>query len=129
MTGVRILVRLFALGCLVCQLNTLALVPSIQMVSATSSSAQQACRCPHGAHGVHAATCPMHKRAASAAQCRMRSARSRADAALLSILGPLGLVPSTGALINPPLSETRALVEGGTAIERVLSPDSPPPRA
>ncbi len=129
MTGVRSVVRQFALGCLVCQLVTLTLGPSIQIVSATSSTAEQTCRCPHGAHGVHTDACPMHRTPAMSTQCRMRSAHSTADAALLSLLGPLGLVPSTKVLINPPLSETLALVECGTAIERLLSPDSPPPRA
>lgn len=126
MTPVRPVLGPIALGWLVCQLATLTLMPVVQVVSAKSISAEQTCRCPDGAH---TGLCPLHKTPAGSKQCLLRSADSTDGAALVPLLGLLGLIPTREALIDPPLSDALALVDPVAAIERLLSPDTPPPRA
>ena len=125
MTRLRPVLGPIALGWLVCQLTTLTLVPVAVMISATSISAEQKCQCPAGAH---TSQCPMHKTPAGS-QCLLRSADSTGGAALVPFLGLPGFIPTREAVIDPPLSDALALVEPGAAIRRLLSPDTPPPRA
>jgi hypothetical protein len=74
-------------------------------------------------------TCPMHHGGHGDTTCKMRSACGRPDAALLTLAGGIGILPSAttsvtafdpGAILTPITA---------SAVLRSQPPESPPPRA
>src|ERR1700730_12997724 len=83
---------------LLCQIATLTVAPA---ALAWRSTSELECTCPQGAEGA----CPMHHQKTSLGPkpCLLRSASDSAGSALVSLLSPLGLLPSATRLIAPAL--------------------------
>jgi hypothetical protein len=110
---------------LLCQLGMVALVPAASATGSVPVVALE-CTCSHGDH----ATCPMHhKSAAGPERCAMRSADDSATGVLISLFGPLGLIPVRSGVLTPAPSTAVALAPQTTIALRDAPPDPPPPRA
>ena len=73
--------------------------------------------------------CPMHHTREGGKTCKMRSACSNTDSALVSLAGGLGVLPSLTASVNA--FEYRGVLTTITpaAVSRANRPDAPPPRS
>ena len=109
---------------LCCQVATLALAPAALVTD--SAHAGMACTCADGVGGA----CPMHHHTpVDPKRCVLQSAHEDGAAALTSLMGPMGPLPSS--------TEPIALASTGTTVVTVLSrptrrplpPEPPPPRA
>jgi hypothetical protein len=109
----RSMLRLFASAWLLCQLTGLIAAPVA------------AC-CPGVAPGQ---VCPMHHTREGAKHCVMRSDCGSSTAALLTLIGGVGLVPPPVAFAGPFVVATPALRPAFPAIARAERPEAPPPRA
>jgi hypothetical protein len=122
----RKMLRSLASAWLVCQLAGFAAAPiaaSCGLMQMAADGEEQCC--PGLAPGQ---ACPMHHNRTTAKTCVVRNACAPSPAALLTLMGGLGLLP-------PSLPATTAIVRGeivtvssATAIARAGLPDSPPPR-
>jgi hypothetical protein len=111
---------------LLCQVAGLAAAPFSLCCSQLASADQTPACCRGLAPGQ---TCPMHHGDKSDSTCKMRSACSRSDAALLTLTGGLGVLPaSTMGVIAFDPGVVIAAVTVSTAL-RADRPDPPPPRA
>ena len=119
MVGLRRIIGCLTALCLVCHL---ALPIAALTVSSTLTSE---CTCPHAAK---AGTCPMHKTAAGATQCRLRRADDSASLALVALSGILGLTPASTPASRPGLAARRLFTTLVTPLDRPVLPDLPPPR-
>jgi hypothetical protein len=59
----------------------------------------------------------------------MRSADTSSGAALVSVFGPLGLLAPSMSSVAPAITSFQRIPRCARAIERMLPPDPPPPRA
>ncbi|OFW29464.1 MAG: hypothetical protein A3G76_07425 [Acidobacteria bacterium RIFCSPLOWO2_12_FULL_65_11] len=111
---------------LVCQAVTLAAAP-VSLGAMPSTPDALKCMCPPGMAPGEA--CPMHHTPQGTRECVLTSGSSSSDAALLSMMGNLGLMPPVQTL-----STTVAVVGVVTpvialTISSPVRPESPPPRA
>ena len=108
---------------LLCQIATLTVAP---VALAWHTTTELECTCPQGAEGV----CPMHhqKTSVGAKQCVLRNAADGTGSALVSLLNPLGLLPSATRLIAPALADSASISVFSTVRDLLLPPDAPPPR-
>jgi hypothetical protein len=111
---------------LLCQLTGLAAAPFALCCSQLASADQTPACCRGLAPGQK---CPMHHGDASDSTCKMRSACSRSDAALLTLTGGLGVLPepTVGVIAFDPGAAIAAVAV--STVVRSDRPDSPPPRA
>jgi hypothetical protein len=118
-----------AAGWVLCQLAAFAAAPIVLSADGLDPVTVERCTCAEGAPG---AACPMHqghggdpKR--SGTDCKLRSSCASSEAALLSLAGGLGLVPSP-AVVS--VNRVVALIPGPLvrALNRVELPEFPPPR-
>lgn len=120
MTRVRRALGPIAAVWLICQAATLALVPALLDIDLA------ACGCTYGAD----ASCPMHHQPGAGARvCVMHGTTPSATAALGSLLGIVGLVPSPLFAMAPAPSANPVLLDGSRAARRPSPPDPPPPRS
>ena len=122
------MLRVLASAWLMCQLAALIAAPVGVCIAPaeTVASAEEAC-CPGVAPGQ---VCPMHHTREGAKHCAMRSTCASSTAALLTLVGGVGLLPSLTS------SAAQALAPSGAAprfssspIARTELPESPPPRS
>src|SRR5213595_1756062 len=73
--------------------------------------------------------CPMHHRREGEPTCKMRDACGRADAALVSLAGIVGLMPTATHSVSAFETGDRLTAIAESAIARAHRPESPPPRA
>jgi len=73
--------------------------------------------------------CPMHHRREGEPTCKMRDACGRADAALVSLAGVVGLLPAPTPVVSAFETGDRLTAIAASAIARTHRPESPPPRA
>ncbi|HEX3702126.1 MAG TPA: hypothetical protein VHU82_02270 [Vicinamibacterales bacterium] len=122
------MLRAIASGWLVCQLAGLSAAPiSVWMgpVEVVASAGDDCC--PGVAPGQ---VCPMHHTREGAKHCVMRGDCASPTAALLTLVGGLGLMPPhVRSLTDPLAANGRALLPAPTVIARDELPESPPPRA
>lgn len=117
-------------GWLVSQLATLVAAPIVLggsgAVHAASDDAN--CTCPPGtAPGL---TCPMHSSPyGDAPTCRIRSTSGPSDAALLSLVGGLGVLPPSRSVPYVAPVARAVAIPPVALIGRSELPESPPPRA
>lgn len=117
-------------GWLVFQLATLVAAPIVLggsgAVHAASDDAN--CTCPPGtAPGL---TCPMHSSPyGDAPACRIRSTSGPSDAALLSLVGGLGVLPPSRSVPYVAPVARAVAIPTVALIGRSELPESPPPRA
>jgi hypothetical protein len=124
----RPMLRAIAAAWLVCQLAGLIAAPiSVWMgaVEAVASAGDDCC--PGVAPGQ---VCPMHHTREGAKHCVMRGDCAASTAALLTLVGGVGLAPPHILSLADPLAASgSALLPASTAIARAELPESPPPRA
>jgi hypothetical protein len=89
----------------------------------TTPAAAVHCKCSH-TPGI---VCPMHHTSNGRTECALRSATSHDGSALLSLLGPIGVVPFS-AITAVTQGSSPVPADVRTAIDRPLAPESPPPR-
>ena len=96
------------------------------LLTSGASTAHNICTCAHGAdHG----SCPMHRKPAESARCRLQNTQNDVGLALLSMLGPLTLPVATidiVAVISSPLSRG---YDDTMPLDWTAPPDAPPPRS
>jgi hypothetical protein len=125
MTRVRRVLGSVAVAWLCCQVATVAFAP-IAFWTGGSGGQLEVCTCAHGA----VATCPMHHNtAAGSKRCVMRSANGSDMALMTSLLGVVGPIPESTAVIDRRPSGNLAIAAPGINSERPVPPDPPPPRA
>jgi hypothetical protein len=73
--------------------------------------------------------CPMHHTREGDRTCKMRDACGRADAALVSLAGVVGLLPRVTPVVSAFDLGDAAAISAPSAIARAYRPESPPPRA
>ncbi len=74
-------------------------------------------------------TCPMHQSRDGDRTCKMRSACPRADFALVTLLGSLGILPDPTDLVTAFDRGGAISSSTGFAPLRTDRPDAPPPRS
>jgi hypothetical protein len=125
MPRARRTIGLVAATWLICQVATLALVPTLLGMGAMEASVAE-CTCTHGAE----ATCPMHhKPSPSAKVCALQGMTTGSAALVNALFGVAGLLPASTLLTSQKPARTTARLDRSTAISRRISPDSPPPRS
>jgi hypothetical protein len=72
--------------------------------------------------------CPMHHTKEGVRTCKMRSACSSSDAALVLLSGGLGVLPEPTVTVSAFELRDGTPVMAPSAIARVLRPESPPPK-
>jgi hypothetical protein len=128
MHTVRRLLRSVAAAWVVCQLAGVVAAPLAMRFAPAPEPEHHAtkCVCPGVAPGQ---TCPMHHTTRdNGRECLMRSASGPADAALLSLVGTAGLVPSLSSSLVTLQSLEPISAATPCAIARAARPDAPPPR-
>ena len=127
MHTVRRLFRFVAAASVVCQLASVAAAPLAMRFAPEAEHHATKCMCP-GVEPGH--TCPMHHTTrGDGRECLMRSASGPVDAALLSLIGTAGLLPSLSGSLVTYLSLEPISAAVPSAIARADRPDAPPPRA
>jgi hypothetical protein len=112
-------------GWLCCQLSLLTAVPLSLSASAPHAADSISCTCVHGSSG----QCPMHHPATSKPDCQCRSASDPDAAAVVSLLGPIAVLPAHAYHVAPPAITKFPNRQITQFISFVASPDGPPPRA
>jgi hypothetical protein len=125
-TSMRPMLRALASVWLLCQLAGLIAAPVAMCVSPAevAASAEDAC-CPGVAPGQ---VCPMHHTREGAKHCVMRSTCASSTAALLTLVGGVGLLPSVAPSAAVLAVSGAAPRVASTPIVRTELPESPPPR-
>lgn len=123
----RPMLRYLACVWLVCQLTGFVAAPVAVSLGAMQVAKDTGDHCCPGLAPGQA--CPMHHNRAGAKTCVMRNACSPSPAALLTLMGGLGLLPrsSDRALTAIAACDVEA-ISSSAAIARARRPDSPPPR-
>jgi hypothetical protein len=121
----RVLAPLTALW-LLCQVGTLALVPSMLQGSAAAAHATE-CTCGHG----DGSMCPMHHhQPGGPVQCSMQPVHHSGTAVLTAVAAIVGFIAQPAGSIEPPRSVAHWHATDARAIgQRPVPPDPPPPRA
>lgn len=123
--------RWFAGVWLLCQLAALAAAPVALGAAHLSVGAAvvEQCDCPGAGPGD---SCPMHphgKPRESSSDCRLESACPPTDAALLSLLGGMGVPCDTGTDADVDGPAEALVLCAVPARSRAAGPESPPPRS
>jgi len=130
MQWIRKPLSLLVAGWLVIQLATLVAAPIVLGGSGVvhTASGDANCTCPPGtAPGL---TCPMHSSPhGDAPTCRIRSTSGPSDAALLSLVGGLGVLPLSRSVPYVAPVAAAVAIPPVALIGRSELPESPPPRA
>jgi hypothetical protein len=99
---------------------------TILLATSGATAEEIICTCKHGAdHGM----CPMHRKPADSAGCRLQSTQSDLSSALLSLFGPLAVPAATAdvvAMISAPLPKG---YDATLPLDWIAPPDAPPPRS
>src|SRR5205823_14947372 len=111
---------------LVCQVAGVVAAPLALCCRSTPAADDDERCCPGLLPGQ---TCPMHHRREGEPTCKMRDACGRADAALVSLAGIVGLMPTATHAVSAFETGDRLTAIAESAIARAHRPDSPPPRA
>jgi hypothetical protein len=116
---------------LVCQFGVLAAAPL--SLSGSFGGGEQALLCTCGSGGPDH-DCPMHGSHHHTTtnpdphDCAMRSADPASDVTLTSLIGGLGLVPSTQTTSTTKLTDETLVPLIAAVLVQPVSPDSPPPK-
>lgn len=123
----RPLLRSLASVWLACQLAGFAAAPLALCLGPASAAAdvEDAC-CPGIAPGQ---MCPMHHTREGTRQCVLRNACASSSAALLTLFGGLGLLPSSAESSTVVAVSPLGPAPSSERIVRADLPESPPPRA
>jgi hypothetical protein len=122
------MLRSLAWAWLICQLTGFVAAPVAVSFGAMQVAEDTGDHCCPGLAPGQA--CPMHHNRAEAKTCVMRSACSPSPAALVTLMGGLGLIPPASAVaLTAFVAGDVALIPSTAAIARSKRPDSPPPRA
>jgi hypothetical protein len=106
---------------LLCQAMPIVLVPAVLWPANGAQLLE--CTCAHGDHTI----CPMHHPPASASnRCAMRGLADVEDAAVASLLGPVGLMQDRGTLVLQPSAIIALQIVANAAALRAAPPDPPP---
>jgi len=108
---------------LCCQLAVLTSAP-VSLLAANHTAATPACTCTHTGHD----QCPMHH-PKSKDGCECRSTTQPGDATLVSLLGPIAVMPHAIASVAAPPSTRLPNYSITGFTDAVALPDGPPPRA
>jgi hypothetical protein len=110
---------------LVCQVAGLAAAPVGYYCRGVQTVDDDKC-CPGLLPGQ---VCPMHHTQEGKKTCKMRSACSASDAAVLALAGGIGVMPAATPLVN--VFDPGRFLAGvsSSALSRAFVPESPPPRA
>lgn len=122
------MLRVLACAWLLCQVAGLIAAPVAVCVAPVEAvaSGDDAC-CPGVLPGQ---VCPMHHTREGGKHCVMRSACTSSTAALLTLVGSVGLLPSSASSSVDVLAVSgSAPLFASAAIVRSELPESPPPRA
>jgi hypothetical protein len=96
------------------------------LFAGSASEADLICACGHGAdHG----SCPMHRKPADSARCRLQSTQNDLGLALLSMLGPLTLPVATLDIVAVISSPAAKGYDATLPLDWTSPPDAPPPRS
>lgn len=99
---------------------------SVLLQATGASEAEIVCTCAHGAdHG----SCPMHKKPADSARCRLQSTQNELGLALLSMLGPLSLPVDTVDIVPVISAPLPKGYDATLPLDWTAPPDAPPPRS
>ena len=113
---------------LVCQAAGFAAAP-VTFGARAIATAGDACDCPGRAPGQ---ACPMHSHGAARNEddntCRLRNACAPDEAALLTLVGGVGVTPEPAAMLSDRIAVALDPIVIDTIVHNDL-PDSPPPRA
>lgn len=122
---VRLLVVPVAIAWLFVHVSVAA-ATTVLLIATGNAASDLVCTCAHGEdHGM----CPMHRKPADSARCRMQGAQNDLGAALLSMLGPLTL-PASAAGIVPAIAAPLAKgCDDSLPLDWTAPPDAPPPRS
>ncbi len=123
MTLLRGAIRRVGIVWLLCQAATLTMAPAILWLG--SSVELLECTCAHGDHAI----CPMHHKAAPGSKLCVGSAQTGGAAAVTSLFGGVGPVPTRAVAAPPAPRRVIAIPDATTASLRPAPPDPPPPRA
>ncbi len=111
---------------LACQAAALAAAPVVMCGSQPTPDHHDVICCPGLKPGQ---VCPMHHVREGVRTCAMRSPCSPSDAALLSLVGALGLTPAARVVIDiAPIAEPVSTL-ADAELTRSELPESPPPRS
>jgi hypothetical protein len=111
---------------LLCQAAGLAAAP-LGLCCGHPSAAEQTPSCCRGL--APGKTCPMHHGDDDDRTCKMRSACSGSDAALLTLAGGVGVLPTATSSVTAFVPGDVVTAVGASALLRADRPESPPPRA
>jgi hypothetical protein len=130
MGSLRVHLQRFAKAWLTIQIVALVAAPIAARIAGGSSIAQ-VCTCPGGDHQ----TCPMHHGqthdaadGTAAPSCVLQNAAMPIDAALLPLIGGLGVMPVVRTSVVVTSSAVVFVLPARVVTRREL-PDAPPPRA
>jgi hypothetical protein len=127
--GVRRRIRRFAGTWLLLQFLVTIWIPVALHASTSSEHAVEECTCDHPDGGV----CPMHKHSmpsrSTSTECSLRSPFDPLDALVGSLLGTAGVLPHVVMTIAPIESNQGPSRPDARPLDRLVPPDSPPPRA
>src|SRR5262245_2933645 len=113
-------------GCLACQLAGYVAAPFALCCEDPAASVLPDC-CEAAAPGQ---TCPMHHNVDPGDRtCKMRNACARADSALLTLSGGLGVMPTPTSDVIAFTAGDQLTAAAASATARTLCPESPPPRS
>ena len=111
-------------GWLMCQTAGLVAAPFALCCQESSDAGLPEC-CQGLAPGQ---TCPMHHARHDDAICKMRNACVRADSALVSLAGGIGVLPAATIGVNAFAPSDRISTLTASALLRAARPEPPPPR-
>ncbi|HXD74184.1 MAG TPA: hypothetical protein VN628_10625 [Vicinamibacterales bacterium] len=116
--------RFAAAAWLFTQLSVLVASPA-SLLAATRAADAPACTCSHTGHDA----CPMHHpKPRDPHGCECRSTTDPANATLVSLLGPIAVMPhAIASVAAPPITQLPSYPITGFA-SPVTPPDGPPPR-
>ena len=111
---------------LLCQLTGMAAAPV--SVATMASSAELKCTCPPD--GAPGGNCPLHHHAHEGARtCVLRSGSSSGEAALLSLVAGLAMMPPIQTVVAAVAPAEFVAPVVASALTAPARPESPPPRA
>jgi hypothetical protein len=103
-----------------------SVVGTTPLLVAMGSASDLVCTCVHGAdHG----SCPMHRKPADSARCRLQSTQNDRGLALLSMLGPLTLPVATFDIVAVISASLPKGFDAMPPLDWNGPPDAPPPRS
>lgn len=123
----RIRCRLSWLVCgwLVCQLGVLTFASAALYAETPGGSAIGVCTCSHG----DGRDCPMHHQTPKSKSGSCRSANDAGSAGVVSLLGPLAVLPRPKTVGEPVVTSDSSRQRPTFSSQLFPIPDAPPPRA